>query len=201
MKPSNTNLWLFQPAWGLDLNIGSDQMAPSIQTMFVSLLSLLCESEAVRRLWIEIDDKPSVLFRADTSICLPFVSLEWEWETISLSLKWEWDTISPLSEIEAQSLSWVRLGLRHSVAAAVMDESAVKRIKSPDALTKGDSTVLAIITILTINIFIYFNLKKIDHRLKWETQIWKGSLSNFSPSAAITWNKRKFEDLHKVWLA
>ena len=52
------------------------------------------------------------------------------------------------------------MGLRHSVAAAVMDESAVKRIKSPDALTKGDSTVLAIITILTINIFIYFNLKK-----------------------------------------
>ena len=41
-----------------------------------------------------------------------------------------------------------------------MDESAVKRIKSPDALTKGDSTVLAILTILTINIFIHFNLKK-----------------------------------------
>ena len=32
MKPSNTNLWLFQPAWGLDFNIGSDQMAPSILT-------------------------------------------------------------------------------------------------------------------------------------------------------------------------
>ena len=35
MKPSNTNLWLFQPAWGLDLNIGSDQMAPSILMSYV----------------------------------------------------------------------------------------------------------------------------------------------------------------------
>ena len=39
MKPSNTNLWLFQPAWGLDLNIGSDQMAPSILNCFTQKLS------------------------------------------------------------------------------------------------------------------------------------------------------------------
>ena len=25
MKPSNTDIWLFQPAWGLDHNFGSDQ--------------------------------------------------------------------------------------------------------------------------------------------------------------------------------
>ena len=129
-------------------------MTRSPTVMFVYLLSLLFQSEAVWLLWTEIDDYYYIIsllrFSEQTQVFVSLSSLLSEIETQSLSLSevrerhnltlewdWDWDTV------------WLQLLWMNLLSSGSRVQMLWRKV-----------TQLSSITILTIIIFIHFNLTK-----------------------------------------